>query len=178
MTAIATTEQERHRLDIGLVFTKGWKLFVKDIGPLLIGALIACALSVLTLGILAGPLAAGLYGMVDRACPRRPPGTGGRRLRRLRQVLELPLRGDRPRVLIGIASLTIIGGVLLATIWIYVFPLMVDRRMGIGEAMTASKHIVVNTGFWEHVALVGSSSRSSPWPTAGWGSSRRRSRSP
>ena len=154
MTAIATTEQERHRLDIGLVFTKGWKLFVKDIGPLLIGALIACALSVLTLGILAGPLAAGLYGMV----------IGRVRDGRQAQVGDVFDGFDRfwsyfgaaivLALLIGIASITIIGGVLLAAIWLYVFPLMVDRRMGIGEAMTASKDMVVKTGFWEHVALV------------------------
>ena len=57
-------------------------------------------------------------------------------------------------VLIGLASLTIVGGVLLATIWIYVFPFMVDRKMGLTDAMTASYHQVVDNGFWEHLALV------------------------
>ena len=57
-------------------------------------------------------------------------------------------------VLIGLASLTIVGGVLLAAIWIYVFPFMVDRRMGLGQAMSASYHRVVDNGFWEHLALI------------------------
>ena len=57
-------------------------------------------------------------------------------------------------VLIGLASLTIVGGVLLATIWIYVFPFMVDRKMGLTDAMTASYHQVVDNGFWEHLALI------------------------
>ncbi len=50
--------------------------------------------------------------------------------------------------------LTIVGGFLLATIWLYVFPLMVDRGMGLGEAMKASKDMVLENGFWEHLALV------------------------
>ena len=57
-------------------------------------------------------------------------------------------------VLIGLASLTIVGGVLLATIWLYVFPFMVDRKMGLTDAMTASYHQVVDNGFWEHLALI------------------------
>ncbi len=57
-------------------------------------------------------------------------------------------------LLIGLASLTIIGGILLATIWLYVFPLMVDRGMGLGEAMRTSYETVKQAGFWEHLALV------------------------
>ena len=57
-------------------------------------------------------------------------------------------------ILIGLASLTIIGGILLATIWLYVFPLMVDRGMGLGEAMSTSYRMVKEAGFWEHLALV------------------------
>ena len=43
---------------------------------------------------------------------------------------------------------------LLATIWIYVFPFMVDRRMSLTAAMSASYHQVVDNGFWEHLALL------------------------
>jgi hypothetical protein len=57
-------------------------------------------------------------------------------------------------VLSGLASLTIVGSVLLTTIWLYVFPFMVDRKMGLAEAMTASYHQIVDSGFWEHLALV------------------------
>ncbi len=55
---------------------------------------------------------------------------------------------------VGIASITIIGGVLLATIWIYVFPLMVDRRIGFWDALGVSYHMVVDGGFWEHLVLI------------------------
>ena len=55
---------------------------------------------------------------------------------------------------IGLAWITIVGGVLLTTIWLYVFPLMVDRGMGFWESLGASYRMVVDGGFWEHLALV------------------------
>jgi hypothetical protein len=155
MSDIAATQSEaNHNLDIGLAFKRAWGLFVKDIAPLLIGALIAGALSILTVGILAGPLFAGLYGMViGRVRDGRQPHVGDvfagfdRFWSYFAAALVLV-------VLIGLASLTIVGGFLLATIWIYVFPLMVDRGMGLSEAMSASKDMVMKAGFWEHLALV------------------------
>ena len=153
-TVVIAQPVVRHTLDIGLVFKQGWRLFVKDIGPLLIGALIAGVLSIVTLGILAGPLAAGLYGMVvKRVRDGQQPAVGdvfgqlGRFWAFFAAALVLG-------ILIGLASLTIIGGILLATIWLYVFPLMVDRGIGLGEAMGASYRMVKQAGFWEHLALV------------------------
>jgi len=155
MSSIATTQSEaNHGLDIGLAFKRAWGLFVKDIAPLLIGALIAGVLSVLTVGILAGPLFAGLYGMViGRVRDGRQPHVGDvfagfeRFWSYFAAALVLV-------VLIGLASLTIVGGFLLATIWIYVFPLMVDRGMGLSEAMRTSKDMVMKAGFWDHLALI------------------------
>ena len=145
---------DRTTLDIGYVFRHGWRLFVEDIGPLLLGTLIAAALTILSLGILAGPLFAGLYSMViGRVRDGRRPEIGDvfsgfdHFWRYFGAALALV-------VLIGLAFITIIGGILLATIWIYVFPLMVDRGMKLGEAMGASKDMVMRAGFWEHLALV------------------------
>jgi hypothetical protein len=144
----------RPRLDVGLAFKKGWDAFTADIVPFLVGALIAGLLSVLTLGILAGPLVAGLYNMAIRRM------RDGRRA----EIGDVFSCFDRfwsylwaalvLVVFIGLASLTIVGGVLLATIWLYVFPFMVDRRMGLTDAMAASYHRVVDNGFWEHLALL------------------------
>jgi uncharacterized membrane protein YvlD (DUF360 family) len=153
VTATAATFR-RPRLDVGLAFKNGWHAFTSDIVPFLVGALIAGILSVITLGILAGPLTAGLYNMAIRRL------RDGRRA----EIGDVFSCFDRfwsylwaalvLFVLVGLASLTIVGGVLLATIWIYVFPFMVDRRMGLGEAMSASYHRVVDNGFWEHLALI------------------------
>src|SRR5665647_3264708 len=153
-TAVVAQPIVRQTLDIGLVFKRGWRLFVKDIGPLIIGALIVCALSIVTLGILAGPLTAGLYGMVvKRVRDKQQPEVGdvfGQMNRFWAFFAAALVLG----ILIGLASVTIIGGVLLATIWLYVVPLMVDRGMGLGEAMRASYEMVKQAGFWEHLALV------------------------
>ena len=155
-TAVVTTTQTQSRqtLDIGLVFKQGWRLFVKDIGPLIIGALIAGVLSILTLGILAGPLAAGLYGMVVKRVRDGQPAAVGDVFGQMNRFWSFFAAALVLVVLIGLASLTIIGGILLATIWLYVFPLMVDRGMGISDAMGESYRLVRTAGFWEHLALV------------------------
>jgi uncharacterized membrane protein YvlD (DUF360 family) len=154
MTTIeATSALARPRLDVGLSFKGGWNTFTADIVPLLVGGLIAGILSIVTLGILAGPLVAGLYSMVMARI------RDGRRA----QIGDVFSCMDRfwsffaaalvLFVLIGLASLTIVGGVLLATIWMYVIPLMVDRKLDLYDAMAASYHLVVDNGFWEHLAL-------------------------
>jgi len=123
-------------MDIGKVFERGWKLFVKDVAPYVIGALILAALSVVTIGILYGPLSAGLYVMaVRRVRQNRTAEIGdvfwglGHFWRYFGAALLL-------LILIGIGFVfLIVPGLLLATIWIYVFPVMVDRDMGVFDAM-------------------------------------------
>ena len=155
MTTIeATPALSRPRIDIALAFKGGWRVFAADIVPLLLGGLLTLALSIVTLGIMAGPLVAGLYTMaVGRIREGKPA-----------QISDLFDCMERFGayfaaalvlvLLIGLASLTIVGGILLATIWMYVFPLMVDRGMTLGDAMKTSYHMVVEHGFWEHLALV------------------------
>ena len=155
MTVDATTPAlARPRLDVGLAFKSGWNAFTADIVPLLVGTLIAGILSVITLGILAGPLAAGLYSMVVGRVRDGRRAQIGDVFSCMNRFWGFLWAAIVLVVLIGLASLTIVGGVLLATIWIYVFPFMVDRKMGLSDAMTASYHQVVDNGFWEHLALV------------------------
>jgi hypothetical protein len=140
-------------LDIGFVFSHGWRRFVGDIGALLLGTLIAVALTIVSLGILGGPLLAGLYRMmIGRVRDGRRPEVGDvfSCFNRFWSFFGAALALI---VLIGLASVTIVGGVLLATIWLYVFPLMVDRGLGLGAAMGASLDMV-RESFWEHLALV------------------------
>jgi uncharacterized membrane protein YvlD (DUF360 family) len=155
MTVDATTPAlARPRLDVGLSFKGGWNAFTADIVPLLVGGLIAGLLSIVTLGILAGPLFAGLYSMVVGRIRDDRPARIGDVFSCMDRFWGFLWAAIVLVVLIGLASLTIVGGVLLATIWLYVFPFMVDRKMGLTEAMTASYHQVVDNGFWEHLALV------------------------
>jgi uncharacterized membrane protein YvlD (DUF360 family) len=144
----------RRRLDVGQAFKGGWNAFTADIVPLLVGTLIAGLLSIVTLGILAGPLTAGLYNMVVGRVRDGRPAQIGDVFSCMDRFWGFLWAAIVLVVLIGLASLTIVGGVLLATIWIYVFPFMVDRKMGLTDAMSASYHQVVDNGFWEHLALL------------------------
>ena len=150
----ATPAFARPRLDVGLAFKNGWNAFTADIVPLLVGALIAGILSVITLGILAGPLTAGLYSMVVGRIRDGRHAEIGDVFSCMNRFWGFLWAAIVLVVLIALASLTIVGGVLLATVWIYVFPFMVDRKMGLTAAMSASYHQVVDNGFWEHLALI------------------------
>jgi len=155
MTVDATTPAyARPRLDVGLTFKGGWNAFTADIVALIVGALIACILSVVTIGILAGPLTAGLYSMVVGRIRDGRPARIGDVFSCMDRFWGFLWAAIVLVVLIALASLTIVGGVLLATVWLYVFPFMIDRKMGLTDAMSASYHQVVDNGFWEHLALL------------------------
>ena len=155
MTVDATTPAfARPRLDVGLTFKGGWNAFAADIVPLIVGGLIACLLSVITLGILAGPLSAGLYSMVVGRIRDGRPAHIGDVFSCMDRFWGFLWAAIVLVVLIALASLTIVGGVLLATVWLYVFPFMIDRKMGLTDAMSASYHQVVDNGFWEHLVLL------------------------
>ena len=153
-TVVVTQSAPQAGLDIGQVFKRGWGLFVKDIGALIVGGIIAGVLSVLTLGILVGPLFAGLYGMVAHRVRDGKAAEVGDVFGQMGRFWSFFAAALVLGILIGLASITIVGGVVLATIWLYVFPLMVDHRMGLGDAMKASKDMVLEGGFWQHLALV------------------------
>ncbi len=152
-TVEATPALARPRLDVGLAFKGGWNCFTADIVPLLVGGLIAGLLSIVTLGILAGPLLAGLYSMVAGRIRDGRTAEIGDVFSCMDRFWDFLVAALVLVVLIGLASLTIVGGVLLVTIWLYVIPLMVDRRLGVYDAMAASYHLVRDNGFWEHLAL-------------------------
>jgi len=144
----------RTNLDLGMVFKEGWRLFVKDIGPILGAFLVATALGVVSLGILLGPLYAGVYAMVAARVREGTQPSVGDVFSCLDRFWAFFGASLALVVLIGLASLTIVGGFLLATIWLYVFPVMVDRGVGLGEAMRISKDLVMQNGFWQHLALI------------------------
>ena len=97
MNAIGTAQTiDSPGLDVGSVFKNGWRRFVDDIGPLLLGTLIAAALTIVSLGILGGPLLAGLYSMViGRVRDGRRPEVGDV-FSGVPSLLVVPRRGARP----------------------------------------------------------------------------------
>lgn len=52
-------------------------------------------------------------------------------------------------VLIGIGyALLVIPGLILVTLWIYALPLVVDRRISVGEAMSQSRRLAAAPGYF------------------------------
>jgi hypothetical protein len=142
-------------MDIGKILKNGWELFVRDIGPLIVGALIAGVLSVLSLLILAGPLFGGLYLMIVRRIREGRPAEFGDVFACFDRfgTLFLAFWGGGLLILLGLALL-VVPGLLLITIWVYMFPLVVDKGLSVGEAMSRSKEMVMKGGFWMHFAAL------------------------
>ena len=142
-------------MDIGRILRNGWELFIRDIGPLIIGGLIAMILSVLSLFILAGPLFGGLYLMIVRRVREGRPAEFGDVFACFDRfgTLFLAFWGAGLLILLGLALL-IVPGVYLIVIWVYLLPLIVDKRIGVSEAMSRSKEMVMKGGFWMHFAAL------------------------
>ncbi|MGC9044208.1 MAG: hypothetical protein ACP5KG_10165, partial [Myxococcota bacterium] len=106
-------------MDFNRIFKFSWELFVKDVVALIVGGLIAGILSVITLGILAGPLHGGLTKMDIRRVRENRPAEIGDVFSAMDQFGTLFLT----TLVIGIIliigfALCIIPGLLLSTIWI------------------------------------------------------------
>jgi hypothetical protein len=142
-------------VDISRVLKNGWELFVKDIGPLLIGYLIAGILSVLTLLILTGPLFGGLFKMVFRRVREGRTAEIGDVFDCMDQFGALFIAVLVLSISIGVGLiLLIVPGVYLATIWIYVIPLIVDQKLSLSEAMSKSKELVMANDIGTHFAML------------------------
>lgn len=60
------------QIDIGVELGKGWELFKPNMGLLIVAGLIVTLVSLVTCGVLAGPLSAGVFLMVMRLIQKDP----------------------------------------------------------------------------------------------------------
>lgn len=143
-------------MDIAKAVEDGWRLFAKDVAAFIIGALIAGVLSVVTIGILAPALIGGLFRMALNRVRQGRPAEIGDVFSALDRFWTLLGAAILLVVLIGIGLVFfIVPGLLLAGIWFYVFPLILDKRMGVFEAMTESRRLVGQRGGLAlHVVMV------------------------
>ena len=120
----------------------------------ILGGLLTQLLTALSLSLLAGPLVgAYLMTMILFLRQGRQPEfndlfAGLPRTRELFSFFFLILL-----IVLGFL-LMILPGIVFATWWIYTLPLMVDKRMRLGEAMRASYHKVNETGFFTHLIFL------------------------
>ena len=158
---------------IGDWLTEAWKVFTESIGVHIVLALIVGLGSLLTIGILAGPLACGWYYII---------------LRQLREPDYKPEIGDVGKgfevflqsflawlILLGVSLVAgIIGAVLgsilpvigqliplaigwaVGALFLFVLPLIIERRLAVGEAISQSVDKVKPEfwGFFGFAALV------------------------
>jgi len=142
-------------MDFNKIFKYSWELFVKDIVALIVGGLLAGILGMITLGVLIGPLYGGLVKMVIRRIREKRPAEIGDVFSAMDQFGTLFIT----TLVLGIAiligtMLCIIPGLLLGTIWMYVFVFIIDKKMGMGEAMSASRALVSRVGFGMHLVML------------------------
>jgi hypothetical protein len=143
------------KLDLGKVLKDGWDLMMKDIVPLLVGGLIAGLLGLITLGILAPVLTGGLVKMIVRRVRENRTAEIGDVFSCFDQFGTLFITG----LVVGICTmlgfvLCFVPGLLLMTIWVYVFALVIDKKVGMGEAMGQSKQMVTANGFGNHLVIL------------------------
>ena len=171
-------------MDIGRVLKDSWAIFVKDWGALIVAALITTVLGVITLGILAVPLSAGLYLMILRRVREGRKAEVGdvfgcfdrfgafllAYLLFLGIALVFAVIVGLPLVLLVIHNTgarafgfflfalalfaAVVVGVYLQTVWVYWTILMVDRRRAVVEALTESRTIVTRSGFWMTLLVI------------------------
>ena len=120
----------------------------------ILGGLVTQLLTALSLSLLAGPLMGAYFlAMILYLRQGRQPEfndlfAGLPRTRELFSFFFLILL-----IILGF-MLMVLPGIVFATWWIYTLPLMVDRRMPLGEAMRASLHKVNEKGFFIHLIFL------------------------
>jgi uncharacterized membrane protein len=142
-------------MDSSLIFTilrRAFDSFIRDILPLIVAGFLVTLLSALTLGLLGGPLLAGLYRMVSRRMTEgRTPEIGD--VFYFDRFLDFVLAFYALTILIAIGFMFfILPGLYLLTIWLFAFPLMVERGHRLGEAMAESKAISDRVGLAQQFA--------------------------
>ena len=121
---------------------------------LILGGLLVQLLTVFSLGILAGPLAGGytllviLYLRENRKPVFKDIFSGLQQFTKLFPYFLVLLL-----IFFGF-MLLILPGLIFATWWLYVLPLMVDRKMSFTDAMRLSMNKVNETGFLMHLVFL------------------------
>jgi hypothetical protein len=92
--------------------------------------------------------AATMFGMILRRVRERRPATYAD-MKGIDQIGAFAVAFVILGVLIGVGyALLVIPGLILSTVWIYALPMVADRRIGVGEAMTESRKLAAAPGYF------------------------------
>ena len=92
--------------------------------------------------------AATMFRMILRRVRERRPATYAD-MKEIDQIGAFAVAFVILGVLIGVGyALLVIPGLILSTVWIYALPMVADRRIGVGEAMTESRKLAAAPGYF------------------------------
>jgi hypothetical protein len=135
-------------------WTGAFNLAGSDTLALLVGGALAYLASAFTFGILAGPLAWGMFSMCLRRMRLDDP-------MRIEHVFSKFQRAGTSigifflsglLVVVGLALL-VIPGIYAAIVLMYALPIGFDRNLGVIDSLKQSRKHVHQTGFWAHAVL-------------------------
>lgn len=156
-------------MSAGSILSEAWRIFVRNLGTYVVATLAAAVLTAVTIGVLGGPLFAGLCRMILlRVREGRQPRVGDvfALLDRLGAFI-VPSLVLTVLIVIGLLQLFVPGlvivatvvvllvpAVVLATMWFYVLPFMVDQGLSFSRAVAASRELVRRGSFADHSGMV------------------------
>jgi hypothetical protein len=142
-------------LDLGRCFNDALDVFKKNFLILILAAILFELLSLFTLFILCGPLCGGVYLMCISALqsPDRKIDIGLMfgTFNRFGPLVGLFFLTLFP-ILLGMLFF-LVPGMLLMALWIFSFPLMIDKNKGVTDSMRASWNIVMRRGLGWNLLL-------------------------
>ncbi len=127
-------------------YAKNWVI-------LAVSTLVVFALGCITLGLLFGPLMAGLGAMFVKSKGKKPAFDDLFQFNG--KFLVMAIMGLLIGVLVSIGCVfLIVPGLLLATLWMYsIFAMAFDNK-GIIDSMKTSWAIVMKKGLWQHLVIL------------------------
>lgn len=145
----------KESVDLGRAFNDSLGVLSRNAGTLLLAGLLSGLLSFASAFILAGPLTCGMYAMLLRVLRQRKDveigdlfGSFDRFWSKMIAFYVLLIG-----ILIGLAHV-VVPGIVVAALTMYVFPILAERKVGFGEALSESAGAVWKHGLLMHAVLI------------------------
>src|ERR1019366_7271323 len=141
-----------YTIDIGRCISRGWELVKKDfwllVGASFVGGIIATGCCIPYLGILialivGGPMMGGLYALYLKKIRGQPAVFGDAFLGFSAYFVPLMLAKLVSGLLTGLGFLLcILPGIYVGVCWVFVLPLVIDKKIDFWPAMDLSRKVV------------------------------------
>lgn len=154
-TSSSDAPRPKAGVDIGRCLSDAMEIYTKNFLVLVVASFLFMVLSVFSLFILAGPLLGGVCLMTLEAMRQEDGKIDlGRLFAGFDRFGSLLLLFFVVAIGIAIGTLMlIIPGLVLMTLWLFPFYLVVDKQVGLWDALGMSYEIVLRRGFWPNLLL-------------------------